>query len=282
MLKIIIYTLIAMAMVLLLSLWGFYLIIRPIKITSPITPKTFGIDYEAVEFKTADKVLIKGWFIANKNPQAKTIILLHGYPADKTNILPSRIFLHTKYNLLFIDFRSLGESEGSYSSLGKNEVLDLRAALNYLHQRGIHEVGIWGFSMGGAVALLSVHDAPEIKAIIAEAPFARLDWMAYDYYAIPGLNYVMGHLLSFWAYYFLKIDIKTVQPVHSIAKLKIPLLLIYSKNDQVIKYKHALLMQKAGRHNPYVELMIIDNKSHGELMDNYQDKIWEFFMNNLK
>lgn len=268
------------ALILLLSLWGFYLAIRPVKITSTLTPKTFGIDYEPVQFTTSDHVLIKGWFIPNKNPHAKTIVLLHGYPADKGDLLLSRLFLHKDYHLLFFDFRYLGESQGNYTTLGNDEVKDLQAALNYLHTRGIHETGIWGFSLGAAVSLLGASDTG-IKAMVAEAPYARLDWMADDYYRIPGVNYVMGYLLRLWSWIFLKIDIMTVQPVQAVKKIQIPLLLIYYKKDRVISYKHALLMQQAAQDNPHVTLITIDDVDHGRLMANDKEMIIDFFAKHL-
>src|SRR5688572_24322435 len=86
--------------ILVLSLWLFYVAIRPLKITSNITPKYYGIAYEDVQFKTEDNILIKGWFVPSLKSLAKTIILLHGYPADKGDILSSRLFLHSTYNLL--------------------------------------------------------------------------------------------------------------------------------------------------------------------------------------
>jgi uncharacterized protein len=90
------------------SLWGFYWAIHPpFRLSSQITPAYFGLQYEDISFYTIDNVLIKGWFIKSAKPQAKTIILLHGYPADKGDILPSRLFLHNEFNLLFIDFRYL-------------------------------------------------------------------------------------------------------------------------------------------------------------------------------
>ena len=276
------YTLFIIGFVVLLSLWAFYLGIRPIRIASQITPKTFGVDYESVQFKTADNILIKGWFIPNKNPHAKTIILLHGYPADKANILPSRLFLHKNYNLLLMDFRYFGESDGLYSTIGKNEVLDLQAAIQYLNKRGIKSVGVWGFSLGGAVALLTAPKEPHIKAIVAESPFARLDWMVDDYYPIPGLNYLISQLIHLWAWLFLKMDVNTVNPFQAIEHLKIPVLLIYSKSDQVVKFKHAVLMQKTAAANPYIKLMIVDGKRHGESMENDQEVIKNFFEQHLK
>lgn len=95
-----------------LSLLVFYLAIRPVRIVSTVTPANFGLPYENVVLKTSDHISIKAWFVPNKNPQAKTIVLLHGYPADKGDILPSRLFLHQQYHLLLIDFRYLGESGG--------------------------------------------------------------------------------------------------------------------------------------------------------------------------
>lgn len=263
------------------SLWGFYWAVRPIRITSSITPKDFGVKYESISFKTSDNILIKGWFIPSPLPHAKTIILLHGYPADKGNILPSRLFLYHNYNLLFIDFRYFGESGGHYSSVGKNEVLDLLAAIRYLHSRGINEVGVWGFSLGGAVALMAAEQTPEIKAIIAESSYASLNQMVYEYYRIPLLRYPLGQLTRLWAWIFLQEDIATVSPADSAKKLRIPILLIHSKSDNVISFQNALLLQQALKNNNKTEIIFNEGLSHGEPFNDYEKTIKRFFDNNL-
>lgn len=267
---------------LLLSLWGFYLAIHPLRIISTITPKDFGIHYEDVSFRTRDNVLIRGWFIASPNPKAKTIIMLHGYPADKGDILPSRLFLHRTYHLLFFDFRYFGASEGKYSTAGKDEVLDLEAALNYLNSRGIVNVGVWGFSLGGSVALMAAAQSTHIKALVIESAYARLDWMADEYYHIPILSYPLSKLTQFWAWVFLKYDVKQVSPVKSAEKLTIPILLIYSENDNVIPFRHGLLLQKALQHNSQAKFIFIKNLSHGEAIQNENEIIKQFFDENLK
>ncbi len=137
--------------ILLTSLWGFYSSIRPPKIISTITPQDLGLEYEEISFTTADNIKIAGWLVPSvaEGLKAKTIILLHGYPADKGDILPALSFLSNKYNLLLFDFRYLGKSGGRYSAVGAKEVEDLLAAIYFLKTRGIEEVGVWGFSMGG-------------------------------------------------------------------------------------------------------------------------------------
>lgn len=264
-----------------LSLWGFYFAIRPIRILSSITPADFSIKYENISFYTEDNILIKGWFVKSSQPHAKTIILLHGYPADKGDILPSRIFLHPYYNLLFIDFRYLGESGGSYSTAGKNEVLDVLAALKYLHSRGIKEVGIWGLSLGGSVALMAAANASEIKALVLESPYARLDWIADEYYRIPLLKYPLTYLTQLWARLFLNYDITRVSPAISASKLKIPVLLIYSKRDNIVPYRHGVLLQESLQHNPDAKFVVVEDALHGESISNYQKIVKEFFDKNL-
>lgn len=262
--------------ILLVSFIGFYLAVRPVRIISDLTPERFGVKYETVSFKTSDGIFIKGWFVPSEKPHAKTIIVLHGYPADKGDILPSRIFLHKNYNLLFMDFRYHGESGGHYTTIGSYEVRDIRAALDYLHTRGIQEVAIWGLSMGGATALLAMKDAPEVKALIAESPYARMDWLANKRYPIPGLNWVIGQLFRMWGIIFLQMDLANVQPMLAAAEIKIPLLLLYSKDDELITYQHALAMQEAVKSNPHVGMIIYEGKRHSEPADNYQEIASDF------
>lgn len=271
------YFLYAILFTLLLSLVGFYLGMRPFRVVSTVTPENYSVKYESVQFRTSDNILLKGWFIPSKNPQAKTIILLHGYPADKGNILPTRLFLHQHYNLLFVDFRYLGESGGHYSTVGSDEVRDVRAAVDYLHTRGIHEAAVWGLSMGGAVALMAVKDAPEIKAVVAEKPYARLEWLANKRYPIPGLNWIIGQLFRMWGYIFLQVDISNINPMEDAAHINIPLLLLYSNDDELITHQHAAAMKEAVKDNLRVTIMIENGKGHNDPMDNYEEVVGGFF-----
>ncbi|MBT9164820.1 MAG: 2-succinyl-6-hydroxy-2,4-cyclohexadiene-1-carboxylate synthase [candidate division WS2 bacterium] len=263
------------------SFWGFYISIKPPKIVSDITPKDLGLDYEKVSFVTSDGIKLIGWWLPNKNPTAKTLILLHGYPADKGNILPALSFLAEKYNLLLFDFRYLGESGGKYSTAGAKETEDLQAAINFLKSRGISEVGVWGFSMSGAVALMTAPETPEIKAIVSESSYAGLDLMTLELYRIPILKYPLAYLTGFWTKIILGIDLKNISPAQSAKNLKIPVLLIHSKNDEVIPFRHAKLLQKALKDNLRAEFWFEENLMHGQFGEEYQKRIEDFFGRNL-
>ncbi len=275
-------TLLAIVLFLLLtSLWGFYISIRPPKIVSTVTPRELGLAYEDVTFKTKDGFKLSGWFILSKNARAKTIVLLHGYPADKGNILPALAFLNEKYNLFLFDLRYFGQSEGSYSTAGAKEVEDLAAAIDYLKSRGIREVGVWGFSMGGAVALVSSPQVPEIKIVVSEASYARLDLMARELYRLPLLDYPLAWLTELWARLFLGVDVRKVAPMDAVKNIQIPILIVHSENDEMIPFEHALLIREALKNNPRAEFWFQENLLHGQFDEVYKKKVGDFFLSNF-
>ena len=259
------------------SLWGFYTSVRPPKIVSAITPLNLGMSYQDVAFTTSDGLTLSGWYIPRRTATKETLILLHGYPADKGNILPLLSFLHEDYNLFLFDFRYLGKSEGSYSTAGAKEVEDLLAAIRFLKSRGVEEVGVWGFSMGGAVALMAIEKAPEIRAVAAESSYASLAQMALQLFRIPVLNYPLAVLVGVWAKLFLGIDLRDVSPVQSIRQTEIPILLIHSSGDAVIPFSHAESLRAALAGNPHAEFWFKDGYAHGQLGEDYQTRIKAFF-----
>lgn len=264
-----------------LSLWGFYSSIRPPKIISSLTPRDLNIAFEDVSFTTADSLKLRGWYIPSAKTTLKTLILLHGYPADKGDILPALAFLHREFNLLLFDFRYLGQSEGNYSTAGAKEIEDLLAAVRFLKLRGVKEVGVWGFSMGGAVALMAIENAPEIKAVIAESSYASLDHMALELLPLPMIKYPVGYLVGLWAKLFLGIDLRDVSPVKRVRNVKIPILLIHSSADAVIPFSHARSLQEALKDNPRAEFWFNSGFAHGQLASDYQSRVRSFFQDTL-
>ena len=273
--------LIVSALLIFASAWLFYISIRPPKIVSSITPRNLNMSYEQVSFPTVDGLTLRGWFVPSEKKAAKTLILLHGYPADKGNILPALAFLHADFNLLLFDFRYLGESEGSYSTAGAKEVEDLLAAIRFLKTRGIEEVGVWGFSMGGAVGLMTIDKAPEIRAVVSESSYASLREMALQLFRVPLLNYPMAYLIGFWAKLFLGIDVRDVSPAEKIRNTTVPILITHSSTDAVVPFSQAKALQGALINNHRAEFWFNDDFAHGQMGSDYQSRVRNFFQKNL-
>ena len=269
------------AVMLVISLWGFYISIRPPKIVSSITPRTYNMQYENVSFQTADGITLRGWHVPSANETNKTLILLHGYPADKGDILPALAFLQKDFNLLLFDFRYLGESEGSYSTAGAKEIEDLLAAIRFLKSRAITEVGVWGFSMGGAVALMAIERAPEIRAVVAESSYASLSEMALEFFKVRLINYPVAYFIGLWAKLFFGIQLRDVSPAEKIRDSEIPILITHSSADAVIPFSQAKSLQQALVNNPRAEFWFSEEFAHGQLHADYQKRLETFFRTNL-
>lgn len=259
-----------------ISIYGFYIAVHPRKYVSNITPSSFRLDYENVTFKTRDNIKLKGWFIPSKKTN-KTIIIAHGYPFDKGNVLGYAEFLHKNYSLLFFDFRAMGESEGKFTSVGYCEKEDLLAAIKYLKNRGIKDIAAIGFSLGAAVILMT--NSPDIKAIVADSSYANIDMMVKAMYRQFFIfKYPFVYLTKLIAKLFLGIDTSKVSPLKEIKKIKVPVLLIHGEKDSQINVKNSILLHEA---NPKTQLWIVKNADHGEahaiVKEEYEDKILKFF-----
>lgn len=266
----------------LLSLLTFYISIHPQKIITNLEPSDLGLNYEEVAFKSSDGIKLSGWFIPNNKAKA-TIIVMHGYPADKANLLGIAEFLAKDFNVFLFDFRSFGKSEGSYTTAGYLEKNDLLGAIDYLKkEKNITKIGLFGFSMGGAVALMTTHK--NVKVIVTDSTYAKLSHMVEHMYRIFLIfKHPLAYLTRFYGILFLKIDIDKVNPVDAIGKLDVPVLLIHAEKDSQIPVSEAYLLHNA---NKKAELWIVEDADHGMTHsirpEEYIQRVVGYFTDNLK
>ena len=256
--------------------------IHPIKITTDLSPSDLGLKYEKTTFKSSDKIKLSGWFISNNKTKA-AIIVMHGYPADKANLLGVAEFLAKDFNVFLFDFRSFGKSEGKYTTAGYLERKDLIGAIEYLQkEKNITKIGLYGFSLGGAVALMTNHK--NVKAIATDSAYAELSNIVRHMYKIFFIfKYPLAYLTKLYGVLFLKINIDNASPVDNIKNLKIPLLIIHAEKDSQIPVNEAYLLHNA---NKKAELWIVENAEHGMTHsinpEKYEKKVVGFFRENVK
>jgi alpha-beta hydrolase superfamily lysophospholipase len=139
------------------------------------SPSDHGLPFEEIAFPAHDAVRLRGWFIPA--PQARgTVVFCHGHAGSMDPDVKYAPWFHEAgLNVLMFDFRGHGRSDGDRVSLGTLERQDLLGALDTLAARGIEHVGVLGFSMGGAVAILTAASDERIVAVASDGGFARLD-----------------------------------------------------------------------------------------------------------
>jgi len=285
--KTLIYAVVFVVGFIAVSLWSFWLITHPPKIIIGATPVDYGLKYEDVELKTEDGLKLAAWFIPLEVRAVliptSAIILIHGYPAEKADLLPLAKILSANYSILLFDLRSFGKSEGKYTTLGKTELLDLDAALDWLENGGYNKNGIFGFSLGGAVAIMKAAEDPRIAAIAAYAPFADLKLLGYDAYKnLWILKYPLVELLSLWTKLFFDYDIAALSPEKAATRLQIPIFLFHQKQDVQIPLEHALRLKAALSQNPRAQFDFPETGSHGDFPFDFGKTLLEFFKKSLK
>jgi len=131
-------------------------------------PANLPPNAQDVSFQGGDNLTLRGWYMPPKN--GSVIILLHGYFADRTQMLFQAFHLVEKgYGALLYDERGAGQSDGSQRSFGWRDVADVSGALTFLNDKAA-SMGIIGCSIGGQIALRAAAQYPQIRAVLADGP----------------------------------------------------------------------------------------------------------------
>ena len=263
-----------------LSLVSFWLAVRPPRLTIALAPADFKLPVEEIWIPTADGLRLSAWLVAK--PGAPAVVLLHGYPAEKADMLPLAAALARRFTVLLVDLRYFGRSGGRVTTLGFRERDDLRRAIDELARRGFDRVGVFGFSLGGAIAITAAVDEPRIAAVAAYSPFSDLRVLAHELYAWMGpLRYPFVGLMRLWSRLFLGADVTAFPPVAAAARLAIPVYLMASRDDEQIPFGHAERLREALAANPRAEYEFTDRGRHGFMAPDVEGRIERFFLRAL-
>lgn len=110
--------------------------------------------------------------------QPPVVIMAHGFAAERSFRLPAYAAEFTRQGLavFLFDYRCFGDSEGTPRNLvdPQRHVQDLQAAIAHvrtLPQVNGRAIALWGTSFGGGHALVAAARDPQIKAVVAQAPY---------------------------------------------------------------------------------------------------------------
>lgn len=262
-------------------------VLHPLSKRKPLDvwPDQYKLPYENIYFKTEDGVQIKGWFLPNPASD-KTIILMHGWGMNRGDVFKNTYFLYDLgYNLMYFDFRALGESGGNTSSIGYLEVKDLQAALKFLKETrpfACEKIGLYGLSMGAMVAVCEAAQNPEIRCVVAEASYysfrrvvSRWAWVhnRVPYFPLIPivLHYIRRNLSVNPEYYSPKYNIPKISPR--------PVFIIHGRYDNLVPAAQAkMLFKRAGEPK---EIWLVPGAKHNKCAEvggfEYKQRLMNFF-----
>jgi uncharacterized protein len=236
---------------------------------------------EEVEFESPeDNTRIRGWFLPAGGPDpgpAPALVLCHGVWTGRRECLPLALrFQAAGYNVLCFDFRAHGDSAGRFISLGHNEALDVLGAIAWLKARpevDRRRIGVLGFSMGAAAAILAAARSPDIAALAADSSYADLvDAVRHSFSRVGRLpHYPFGPLALYWARVMLRVDARRLRPIDSVGRIAPrPVLVLHGADDEIVPASHAHRLFQAA--DEPKELWVEPGKRHIGARDTDPDR----------
>ncbi|MEX0917044.1 MAG: alpha/beta fold hydrolase [Candidatus Paceibacterota bacterium] len=280
--RFIIYGAIFVAGFVLISLFNFYLVTHPQKIELAITPEGLSLPQEEVILEAEDGTSISGWHIPSPEAPEQALLLLHGYPAEKEDMLFLARDLYPDFSLLLIDFRYFGESDGNASTLGVKERQDVRAAIDFLSER-YEYIGVFGYSYGGAIALMHAAEDTRVDAIASYGAFSDLRTLGYETYRnLWILKYPMIELMNLWMRVFHGAWASSVSPTHSAKSISKPVFIGHTEGDPFVPVGHAhRILHALTESGNQPQTYIADGSSHIGLPRDLDEHLLEFFKGNI-
>jgi fermentation-respiration switch protein FrsA (DUF1100 family) len=277
MLKAALITLLILTLLALASTWYLathvlpYAIIQPGNKSGSKTPADFGLAYEHLRLQATDSIELDAFYIPSTTTPKANLVILHGVGSCKEVYLGTAERLCAMgYNLYLLDQRAHGKSGGKFLTYGYHEKEDISKVLDWLETKspGI-KIGIYGNSMGAAIALQSIAHDGRLTFGLIESTFTDLPSVAHAYgqrlsgISLPAFltNYVLrqsGKLADF--------DPWTVRPIETVTKITVPIQFIHGDADQNINVSngHALYAACASADKA---LYIVKGGDHADLWD---------------
>jgi len=232
--------------------------------------------YQTFHTRTGDGMLLEGWFIPKDNAKG-TVILFHGHGGSRSNIIPEANAFHNfGYNVCMTDFRAHGNSEGNTCTIGYDESADVKAAYDYVVNKGEKNIVLYGISLGAATITKAMTDYKDIQPskLILEMPFGslqdavkgKLRTMHLPPQPLTGLLIFWGGVeQGFWTYH--------LEPTEYVKNIHVPVLMQWGSNDiRVTKAETDSLY--ANLATKQKQLVIYRNSGHGSLLTKEPEK-WE-------
>lgn len=229
--------------------WALAAITRPARRLLDATPADLGLAYDEVRLRSADAVDLYGWIVPAPGGLAEaraTLILGHGHSDTMGALLGFAAWLQAAgYNLLLLDFRGHGRSGGTGTSVGYLEHQDIGAGLRYLAARGLHRVGVMGWSLGAAAAITGAALYPALAGVVADSAYARLasplaQAAIQTLHQAPWLARVLGLYGERLVGRGLGFDPAAARPDRLVGRISPrPLLIIHSEQDTLIPVANA-------------------------------------------
>jgi len=212
-----------------------------------------------VQFQTRDPVTnksfrTKGWWIPTPAPSPRLAVLLHGYTDAKVGAIAwAPMFVSMGFNVLALDLRAHGESDGVFCTSGFLERHDISQVIDQALARWPAQTRqriLFGVSLGAAVVAAVAVDRGDIDAVMMECPYVDFPHAVMshvDKLGVPGRS--VQRVALWMCQKIAGIDYSQVRPIDLIPAIPCPLWVVQVNEDPFVpaKDRRALAAAVASR-----------------------------------
>lgn len=139
-------------------------------------PSSLHMEYDNLEVRALDSVLLKAWYIPSDNPQNFLVLILHDLNVSRISCLGlARALQNRNIDVCLMDLRAHGSSGGNEFSPGPLAVNDVRQVIDKLFEEYyVEQLAILGIGTGAAIAVQTAAIDDRVNAIVLQSPFGSL------------------------------------------------------------------------------------------------------------
>ena len=220
--------------------------------------------YEDVYITSFDKLKLHARLYDQKSDTVA--ILCHGYRGTAYRDFSGGAteVLHLGYNVILIDERAHGKSEGHSITFGIRETKDVLKWVDYARERfgKDRKIVLIGISMGGATVLMCADKIEGDVKIIADCPFSAPNIMLKE--TIRGIKLpvkVFYPILNLSSIIFAHTNMNNGSAYESVSNTNHPILIIHGDSDQVVPHHISEDLYK--KHPDKIQYELFEGANHG-------------------
>lgn len=181
----------------------------------------------------------------------KTVILVHGLTGCYLDRLcDAQVYYDRGYNILSVDCRGHGESDGKYRTMGYWDGQDVICWTEYLvGKEGQKAIVLDGVSMGGATVLSASGDEKlpsQVKGIISDCAYTSIyeifKYQLEKFIKLPQVPFL--NLIEVYCNKIAHISLIARSPMDSVKHAKVPILFIHGVDDVFVPYEMSQALKR--------------------------------------
>ena len=177
------------------------------------------------------------------------LIMVHGIWGNKTYLYPSAYqFDQLGYNILLVDQRASGDSQGEYYTYGQKESLDLMQWIDYLRKKDPEcRIILFGVSMGAATVMTAAaNELPEnVCCIVEDCGFSsmkeEIDHIIRKDFKLKYTGPILG-ILERKMQEKLQMSFDDASPKTCLENNEVPILFVHGEKDDFVPFDMAKIL----------------------------------------